>query len=203
MWRQNRACLRGNTQFSCFPAFMRCKTKQCCIFGCAPVGSNVGLCCHWDGTFYNVAVGPLSLIDQSHGDFMEGLTSPVKTPQSTQLFFRAMFTRPKCVQTLASFCLPDVADKSLIISHCYAKHSHLMQLITKEQVYMLCAEICVMVVRGSPKALFLLRSPVWTLRFGTQADNAGQADTTAKWANKLQHGNSHHPGRNENCQDQE
>lgn len=77
-----------------------------------------GLCCHWDGTFYNVAVGPLSLIDQSHRDFMRGLTSPVKTPQSTQLFFRAMFPRPQCVQTLASLWLPDVKDESLIISYC-------------------------------------------------------------------------------------
>lgn len=40
-------------------------------------------------------------------------------------------------------------------------------------------------------------------RCGKQADNAGQADTTAKLANELQHGNTHHSGRNENSLDQE
>lgn len=138
--------------FSCFHAVhpAALKTKQCCIFGSAPVGSNVGLCCHWDGTFYNVAVGPLSLIDQSHSDFMKGLTSSVKMPHSTQLFLRAMFAGPKCVQTLASLWLPN-ADKSLFISYCLVKlqfrHLHLIKLITKEHIYLLRAEICVSVVR--------------------------------------------------------
>lgn len=90
--------------FSCGKHLRVLKTKQCCMFGGAPAGLISGLFCRWDGTFYNAAVGPLSLIHQSKGDIMTSLTSPAATPQSMQLFIRSAYARQKCVQTFAARC---------------------------------------------------------------------------------------------------
>lgn len=79
-----------------------------------------------------------------------------------------------------------------------------MKPITKTCVHMaggmLRAEMCILEIRCIPKPLLLAQKPNANFEIyccGKQADNAGQADTTVKLANKLRHGNTHHSAWNE------